>query len=109
MWDWGRRRSFWLLNGLMLLLYLWTLGIDCPQLTAGSRVGLYLEHSAAEPFSWMTEAPLHWLAPQPALTAVTLTNENGQRLWQSSFSDAELSQWQTIAGQNRVVWGELRA
>ena len=68
-----RRRWFWLLNGVLLLLYLWTLTgqtrvavtvnngvctaivpgrtvqVECPQLRAGSRVGLYLQNPEPEP------------------------------------------------------------
>ena len=128
-----RRRWFWLLNGVLLLLYLWTLTgqtrvavtvnngvctaivpgrtvqVECPQLRAGSRVGLYLQNPELEPEDVFVRAPLDWLAPHAAWNSAALLNGDGSPQWTNSFTQANLAGWEPLAGNWQIVAGELRA
>lgn len=126
-----RRSWFWLLNGLLILLYLWTMGeetavsiqvingrcianvpdrhiaIDCPEISQGSQVGLY----TAQPGSYRTQlthyAPLRWLAPHAGWRDLALFSADGQPLEQYTFHPIEWTQWQTHSGSWINHWGEL--
>ena len=127
-----QRGWFWLLNGLLILLYLWAMGeetavslqvingrciaavperhigIDCPQMGAGSQVGFYATQPATTQFQLATYAPLRWLAPHTAWANLSLFGIDGQPLWQQTFSQTEWNDWQIVSGNWMSRWGELR-
>jgi hypothetical protein len=127
-----RNRWFWLLNGLLILLYVWALGeetavslqvsdgrciaavpdrfigIDCPQMGAGSQVGLIASQPATTRTMLMTYAPLRWLAPHTAWNDLNLYGLDGQPIWRQPFGQMDWADWQLISGGWQTRWGELR-
>ena len=126
-----RRGWFWLLNGLLILLYLWALGeetavsvqvingrciaavperyvgIDCPQMGADSQVGFYASKPVSDRMMLATFPPLRWLAPHTAWADLSLFSANGQPLWQQTFSHTAWDEWQIISGGWTSRRGEL--
>ncbi|HEX6386075.1 MAG TPA: hypothetical protein VF177_15500, partial [Anaerolineae bacterium] len=127
-----RRHRFWLLNGLLLLLYLWTLTgqtgvavtvnngmctaavpgrtiqVACPELRTDSRVGLYLRNPEPEPQDVFVRAPLDWLAPRAAWASAALFDASGNAQWADSFTRRALVGWEQLTGVWQTVAGELR-
>lgn len=125
------RKWFWLVNGLLILLYLWALGeetavslqvhngrciaivperhigIDCPQMGPGSQVGLIATHPTTTRTELATYAPLRWLAPHTAWADLNLFSANGQAIWRQTFNQPDWAEWQTISGGWFTRWGEL--
>ena len=128
-----RKRWFWLVNGLLILLYVWALGeetavslqvvngrciaivperhiaIDCPQMGAGSQVGLVASQPTTNQAELASYPPLRWLAPHTAWNDLNLYSLNGQPIWQHRFSRMNWADWQTLSGGWQTRWGELRA
>ncbi|WP_420632034.1 ArnT family glycosyltransferase [Candidatus Leptofilum sp.] len=126
-----RNRWFWLLNGLLILLYVWTLGeetavsiqvsngrcvaivpdrqigIDCPQIGAGSQVGLFATRPGTTRSMLATYAPLRWLAPQSAWDNLNLFTLDGQLIWRQPFGRMAWDEWKLISGGWQTRWGEL--
>lgn len=125
-----RRRRFWMVNGLLLLLYFWTLtetitisisvqphrctahtpertlGVDCSQLYRGF-LGLY---SSSDPVpDYLDSGPLDWLAPASAWKEISVVDsDSGSRPpWRDSFYGS-LNSWQAVHGVWRTRLGELR-
>ncbi len=127
-----RRSWFWLLNGLLILLYVWALGeetavslqvingrciaavperhigIDCPQMGAGSRIGLTTSQPTTGGAEVASYPPLRWLAPHTAWAELQLFSADGQPVWQQRFSRVSWDEWQTVSGGWMSRWGELR-
>ncbi|MFZ1397108.1 MAG: hypothetical protein WAS33_09445, partial [Candidatus Promineifilaceae bacterium] len=127
-----QKRWFWLLNGLLLLLYVWALGeatavslqvkngrcvaivperhigIDCPQMGAGSQVGLLATQPTTSRTELASYPPLRWLAPHTAWDDLNLFTLNGDLLWRQPFGQVDWSAWQLISGGWQTRWGELR-
>ena len=126
-----RKRWFWLLNGLLILLYVWALGeetavslqvingrciaavperhigIDCPQMGAGSQVGFYATQPVTSRTQLASYAPLRWLAPHTAWADLSLFSAEGQPIWQQTFNQTNWDEWQTVSGGWTTRWGEL--
>jgi 4-amino-4-deoxy-L-arabinose transferase-like glycosyltransferase len=127
-----RNRWFWLLNGLLLLLYVWALGeetavslqvsngrciaavperyisIDCPQIGAGSQVGLTISQPTTSRAMLASYPPLRWLAPHTAWAKLNLYTLAGQPSWQQPFNQMDWDDWELISGGWQTRWGELR-
>ena len=125
-----RRRWFWLINGFLLLLYVWTLGeetavslqvsngrclasvpersiaIDCSEIGAGSQVGLYTTRTLNSS-QFLNHAPLHWLAPHTAWSKLSLFTPAGQPVRQQTLYPINWAEWQTISGEWATRWGAL--
>lgn len=125
-----RNRWFWLVNLVLLLLYLWTLteessvqlqvikdtctavfrestqltrtsSIPCPGLRGGF-VGIYFDNSDRKgQLDW---GPLDWLTPRSGWRTVYFTEarENGNRL--RIVVDDELTGWRQVLGEWRPTW-----
>ncbi|MCA9946478.1 MAG: glycosyltransferase family 39 protein, partial [Anaerolineales bacterium] len=128
-----RRRWFWLFNGLLILLYIWALGeetavslqvingrclaavperyigIDCPQMGAGSQVGLVATNPATSIAQLASYPPLRWLAPHTAWADFNLFTADGQAVWRQNFSRMSGDSWQTTSGSWQTRWGELHS
>ena len=126
-----QRSWFWLLNGLLILLYIWAMGeetaislqvingrciaavperhigIDCPQMGAGSQVGFYATQPATTQRQLASYAPLRWFAPHTAWAELSLFSVDGQPLWQQTFSQTKWAEWQIVSGGWTSRWGEL--
>lgn len=126
-----RQSRFWLLNGLLILLYLWTMGeetavsvqvmngrctanvpkrqitIDCPEIDSGSQVGFYATEPDSHPVQLAHYAPLRWLAPRTGWHNLTLSFADGQPVAQYAFQPVAWEQWQTNSGSWINRWGEL--
>ncbi len=126
-----RRSYFWLLNGLLILLYLWAvgeetavslqvingrciaivperhIGIDCPQMGAGSQVGLYATQPATGRIELASYPPLRWLAPHSAWAELNLFSAGGRPLWRQTFRQMKWDEWQPASGGWFTRWGEL--
>ncbi len=126
-----RKGGFWLLNGLLILLYVWALGeetavslqvsngrciaavperyigIDCPEMGVGSQVGLYATQPTTDRVELASYAPLRWLAPHTAWADLTLYPLDGQPIWRQTFNQPNWSEWQTVSGGWATRWGEL--
>ncbi|MAT97917.1 MAG: hypothetical protein CL608_12295, partial [Anaerolineaceae bacterium] len=126
-----RRRWFWLVNSLLILLYFWAMGeetavslqvingrcianvperhigIDCPQIGPGSQVGLYGTQPATGRMELASYPPLRWLAPHTAWAELNLFSADGQPLWRQTFNQTNWSEWQTLSGDWLTRWGEL--
>ena len=126
-----RRGWFWLLNGLLILLYVWAMGeetavslqvingrciaavperhigIDCPQMGAGSQVGFYATQPATTLAQLASYAPLRWLAPHTAWADLSLFSAEGQPVWQQTFNQTNWDEWQAVSGGWTTRWGEL--
>ncbi len=126
-----RKYWFWLLNGLLILLYLWAMGeetavsvqvkngrcvaivperhigIDCPQIGAGSQVGLFATQPSTTSTMLATYPPLRWLAPHTAWADLNLFKLDGHLLWRQRFGQMDWTKWQLISGGWQTRWGEL--
>ncbi|MBK8900077.1 MAG: glycosyltransferase family 39 protein [Anaerolineaceae bacterium] len=126
------RNWFWLVNGVLLLLYVWALGeetavslqvsngrciaavperyigIDCPQMGAGSQVGLVATQPSTTRAELASYAPLRWLAPHTAWADLNLFSVDGQPVWRHTFGQINWADWQTGSGGWQTRWGELR-
>lgn len=126
-----RRCWFWLLNGLLILLYLWAMGeetavsiqvdngrctaivperqieVECQNIGAGSQIGLYTTQPATTFRQLTRHAPLRWLAPHTAWAQLSLFAADGKPIWQQNFSQSVWQQWQTVSGGWASRWGEL--
>lgn len=121
-------RSFWLLNLLLIVLYLWTLtekstvaiaveeetcvailpqrslSISCPGLRNGV-LGLY---GAPQPGAGiLSRGPLDWLAPETSWGDLRLYDDRDQLRWTATFNDG-LREWRAVEGTWRTRLGELR-
>ncbi|WP_420645120.1 ArnT family glycosyltransferase [Candidatus Leptofilum sp.] len=119
------------LNGLLILLYVWALGeetavsvqvsngrcvaivperhigIDCPQVGAGSQVGLLATQPATTGTMLASYPPLRWLAPHTAWGDLNLFTPDGQPIWRRPFGQMAWEEWQLISGGWQTRWGEL--
>ncbi len=127
-----RRSWFWLINGLLILLYMWAMGeetavslqvingrciaavperyigIDCPNMGAGSQVGLVAAQPTRGRIELASYPPLRWLAPHTAWADLNLFSADGQPLWRQNFNQLNPNAWQTVNGGWTTRWGELR-
>ncbi len=127
-----RRSWFWLINGLLILLYIWamgeetavslqvvndrciaavperTIGIDCPQMGVGSQVGVTAIQPTTRRIELASYPPLRWLAPHTAWADLNLFSADGQPLWRQTFNQLNTNAWQTVSGGWTTRWGELR-
>lgn len=126
------KKWFWLVNSLLILLYLWAMGeetavslqvnngrciaivperhigIDCPQMGAGSQVGLIATQPATSRTELASYAPLRWLAPHTAWADLNLFSLDGQPDWRHTFGQINWADWQMGSGGWQTRWGELR-
>lgn len=121
-------RRFWLLNLLLLVLYIWTLTESatvsisvrpgrCTAHTPERRItiscsGLYRGfvalYSTSDPTpDFLQGGPLDWLAPTSAWGQVRLLDAAGSLQWQEDFNGT-LDAWEAQQGLWRARFGELR-